>query len=225
MNRPAKLFSVGFVLALLPASIHVDATIATGGEGGAQDTAQDVALDSLSREPVFTPFDERPELNREKAFKTIVKHYRDVIDIRNVGGGSVHVWVFVDADGRVRNTALLRSSGHKDMDEAAMRAALEFEFTPARFKGEVVPAWITMPISLNITKKPYRPRSPDPRPDLMGCDRRTDAGPGVRRQEIDGKFRPALSWTRSRQPPDGRPVAFPVVCVASCSTTTPAAKP
>lgn len=166
MKRPVKLLSVAFVLALLPASIHGNVTIATCGEGGAQDTVQNVTLDSLSREPVFTPFDVRPELDREKAFWTIAEHFRDAMDYRFVGGGSTQVWIFVDTAGRVRNTALFRSSGHRDLDEAALRAALEFEFTPARFKGEVVPAWIQLPISVNKTKRPYWLPPPNPRREM-----------------------------------------------------------
>lgn len=117
----------------------------------------DAALDSLSRAPVYTPFDQPPELIQEQAWRSIEKHFREPIGMRYVGGGSTKVWIFVDTAGMVRNTALLKSSGHKDIDEAALKAAMEFQFTPARFKGEVVPAWITMPVSLKITKTPYQP--------------------------------------------------------------------
>lgn len=87
-----------------------------------------------------------------------------MIDKRYVADRSVHIWILVDTYGRVRNTALLKSSGDREVDEVAMKVAMEFEFTPARLRGKVVPAWITMPISLKITKNPYQPLPPPPHP-------------------------------------------------------------
>ena len=47
----------------------------------------------------------------------------------------------------MRNALIEQSSGHGLLDEAALRVADAFEFTPARFEEEVVPVWIEVSIT------------------------------------------------------------------------------
>ncbi len=49
------------------------------------------------------------------------------------------VWVFVDVDGEVKNTAIHESSGNEVLDWAATAAIRQFRFVPARLDEEVVP--------------------------------------------------------------------------------------
>jgi len=50
--------------------------------------------------------------------------------------GAVLVQIFIDEQGVPYNSKLLKTSGHKVLDDAALRGALDWRFTPAR-SGEV----------------------------------------------------------------------------------------
>ncbi|MDP9046252.1 MAG: TonB family protein, partial [Pseudomonadota bacterium] len=60
--------------------------------------------------------------------------------------GRVLVRVDIDAEGRTREVALLRSSGYPRLDEAALRAVRKARFRPHVEGGEPIAAWTTVPI-------------------------------------------------------------------------------
>lgn len=62
-------------------------------------------------------------------------------------GGTAQVWLFIDAGGRVRDVRLNVTSGHAALDQAALRVAEAFAFTPATNQGEATPVWVTIPIT------------------------------------------------------------------------------
>lgn len=111
---------------------------------------QGIPQDAVPLRPMFTPFTKRPELrDRSQAQKIVASHYP--IELRDAGiGGEVHVWAFIDVDGRVKNTYLYQSSGNKKLDEAAVAAVREFRFTPARYHEEVVRVWVNIPIRFSV---------------------------------------------------------------------------
>ncbi len=102
-------------------------------------STQSAPQDTVWREPVFTPFTQRPELiDQHEARRIVQAHYP--ADLREAGvGGRVMVWVFVDVDGLVKNTVIHESSGHEVLDRAATAAIRQFRFVPARLDEEVVP--------------------------------------------------------------------------------------
>ena len=53
---------------------------------------------------------------------------------------------FIDEEGIVQNTLVAETSGHASLDEAALRVANVFRFTPALNLDKVVPVWISLPI-------------------------------------------------------------------------------
>ncbi|TVP44988.1 MAG: M56 family peptidase [Gemmatimonadales bacterium] len=97
--------------------------------------------------PRFTPFTEAPEVrNRAAVGRALEREYPPLL--RNAGiGGTVLVYFFVDAEGRVADVRLEESSGHEALDSAGLRVAEVFEFAPARNRGEPVPVWIQIPIT------------------------------------------------------------------------------
>ncbi len=130
MNR-LFLFALGFLL------------LATARPVSAQNAPQD----TIWRRPVFTPFTQRPELIDPREARRIVQNHYPA-ELRETGiGGSVMTWVFVDVDGRVKNTVIHESSGHEALDRAAMAAIRQFRFVPARLHKKVVPVWIAVPIT------------------------------------------------------------------------------
>ncbi|NIN73385.1 MAG: TonB family protein [Gemmatimonadetes bacterium] len=103
-------------------------------------------LDELRAEPHFTPYTVRPEIqDREAAIDIVLQHYPDELKRAGVGG-TVYVFIFIEADGTVGNAVVDESSGNEELDAAALDAAREIEFTPARNLDETVPVWVAFPI-------------------------------------------------------------------------------
>lgn len=103
-------------------------------------------LDELRARPYFTPYTQRPEIvDREAARDIVLGHYPDELKSAGVGG-TVYIWVFIEADGTVGNTIVDESSGNEELDTAALAAARQIEFTPGRNMDEAVPVWVAFPI-------------------------------------------------------------------------------
>ncbi len=101
----------------------------------------------LSAAPTFTPFTVRPDItNRVDVARAMEEGYPPLL--RDAGiGGTVLVWFFLDETGEVRRALLNESSGHKELDDAALRVAAAIRFTPAMNREKVVPVWIALPIT------------------------------------------------------------------------------
>ncbi|MEK9506932.1 M56 family metallopeptidase [Gemmatimonadota bacterium Y43] len=68
--------------------------------------------------------------------------------LRDAGiSGTTEMWVYVGADGAPTDLRVNRSSGHQQLDEAAMRAADVMRFDPALNGDEPVGAWLSVPLA------------------------------------------------------------------------------
>lgn len=100
----------------------------------------------LGENPTFTPYTVAPTLKDPKRAARIVERYYPGT-LKDAGvGGRVVVWAFIDEAGKVLNTKVNTSSGYDDLDRAAMKAALEFEFNPAFNRDIRVQVWVALPI-------------------------------------------------------------------------------
>ena len=71
--------------------------------------------------------------------------------LRNAGiGGQVVVWFFISEEGQVLDRRVARSSGHIQLDEAALQVADVFRFSPALNREKVVQVWIQLPITFRV---------------------------------------------------------------------------
>lgn len=121
------------------------------------DFALELAQEAES--PFFTPYTQRPELKeRQRASAIVDSLYPDSLEAAGLGG-TVKLWVFVNPEGAVDTTRLQESSGIPELDEAALAAARQFEFVPARNRDEPVSVWIMIPIT-------FAPRSRAPGDDV-----------------------------------------------------------
>jgi protein TonB len=104
------------------------------------------ALD-ISSAPTFTPFTVRPALiNEREVQRALEREYPPIL--RDAGiGGQVQVHFFINEEGVVQRTLIAQTSGHASLDEAALRVANVFQFTPALNLDKVVPVWIAIPIT------------------------------------------------------------------------------
>jgi len=104
----------------------------------------------VSAGPTFTPYTQRPEiLNRKAVVAALQTEYRQ--DLREAGlQGTTNVWFFIDKEGRVSETRIQQSSGHPELDQAALRVAAAMRFSPARNREEPVPVWVAFPITFQM---------------------------------------------------------------------------
>jgi len=133
------------------AEINEDITIAptTFEENPVEDLPpppSEVATD-LSETPTFTPYTVRPDIkNRAAVARAMEREYPPLL--RDAGiGGTVNVWFFIDEEGEVVRSLVNESSGHKALDDAALKVAEIIEFTPALNRDKRVPVWISLPIT------------------------------------------------------------------------------
>ncbi len=104
----------------------------------------------LSAAPVFTPMTVRPEIrNRSEVQAALMREYPPIL--RDAGiGGTVVVWFFITEEGVVQNKRVSRSSGQVQLDEAALRVADVFRFSPALNRDQRVQVWIEVPITFQV---------------------------------------------------------------------------
>lgn len=64
--------------------------------------------------------------------------------------GRVMVRAMIDANGKVIQLAVQRSSGHSSLDQAALATVKGWRFVPARRGEHTVAAWVVVPISFSL---------------------------------------------------------------------------
>jgi protein TonB len=101
----------------------------------------------ISAAPTFTPYTVAPDLrNRSEVTRALEREYPPLL--RDAGiGGTVNVWFFIDENGRVLDTRVQQSSGHKALDDAALRVANVMQFSPALNRDKRVKVWVAFPIT------------------------------------------------------------------------------
>jgi protein TonB len=72
--------------------------------------------------------------------------------IRRHAQGTVLLHVLVDTDGRAQQIELSRSSGHRELDDAAREAVRRARFRPVLENGVAVPAWGLVPIEFRLDR-------------------------------------------------------------------------
>lgn len=103
----------------------------------------------LSEQPQFTPHDVSPRtLNAQQVQRALANEYPAMLRDNGIGG-TVMMHFFIDENGEVQNFEVAESSGHAALDEAAMRVAPVFEFSPALNRDIAVPVWIQVPINFS----------------------------------------------------------------------------
>jgi protein TonB len=108
---------------------------------------KEVTTTDISKTPTFTPMTVRPSVkNRVELERAMIREYPALL--RDAGiGGTVNVWFYIDEEGQVLNTVVNQSSGHRALDEAALKVADIIEFTPALNRDRRVAVWISLPIT------------------------------------------------------------------------------
>ena len=104
----------------------------------------------ISAAPVFTPMTVRPEIkNRREVVAAMMRAYPPILKDAGIGGQTL-VWFFISEQGRVLDKRVSKSSGHEQLDEAALQVAGVYEFTPALNRDKVVKVWVQIPITFEV---------------------------------------------------------------------------
>jgi TonB family protein len=131
-----------------PATLFSPATV---GDGPVADAPQPQPVvddaPEIAASPTFTPYSVAPNLlNREAVARALEEAYPPLL--RDAGiGGTARVWFFIDADGSVQDTRIDESSGHQEIDRAALSVASMMQFSPALNRDQPVPVWVAFPIT------------------------------------------------------------------------------
>ncbi|MBD3285567.1 TonB family protein [candidate division WOR-3 bacterium] len=64
--------------------------------------------------------------------------------------GTVYIEVVLDTDGYVLEATVVKSSGYSELDDAALKAARMWTFTPARYKGQPVRTHVNIPFVFTL---------------------------------------------------------------------------
>lgn len=65
--------------------------------------------------------------------------------------GQVVVKALVDVDGSIADAELLKSSGNVSLDQAAITAARQAKFSPAKQRDQLVRVWVSIPFKFSLT--------------------------------------------------------------------------
>jgi len=105
----------------------------------------------ISETPVFTPMTVRPEIkNENEVIRAMEREYPAIL--RDAGiGGRVVVWFFIDEDGRVQDSRISETSGYTALDEAALKVADVYRFSPALNRDKKVKVWVQFPITFRVS--------------------------------------------------------------------------
>jgi len=111
---------------------------------------EEVTTTDISAPGSFTPFTVKPDIrNRDELARALEREYPALL--RDAGiGGTVDVWFFIDEEGTVVRTTIDKSSGHRALDDAALKVADIIQFTPALNRDKRVPVWISLAIKFEI---------------------------------------------------------------------------
>ena len=104
----------------------------------------------VSSGPTFTPYEVAPVItNLRQVQAALVREYPPIL--RDAGlGGTVTVYFYIDETGKVIETRVNQSSGHAQLDEAALAVAEIMQFTPAQNRDTNVAVWVSFPILFEV---------------------------------------------------------------------------
>jgi protein TonB len=101
-------------------------------------------------QPGFTPMTVRPEiLNVAEVRRMMEQQYPTILRDARIGG-TVRVWFLVDEKGVVEETRIETTSGQQLLDQAALKVASVYRFSPARNRDQIVKVWVAFPVTFRV---------------------------------------------------------------------------
>lgn len=114
--------------------------------GSAELAPPPVPVAAQDGRPAYIPFEVAPRLKNGAVAATLLEQVYPSA-LRDAGvSGSVHLWLYIDESGVVRDCRVAESSGYEELDIAATTVAYAMEFTPALMRDKAAAVWISQPI-------------------------------------------------------------------------------
>lgn len=108
------------------------------------------AADVAESQPEFVPYDTPPTLlNRSDMADLLNCFYPQELRDDKVGGRA-ELWIYVAEDGSVASSQVKTSSGHAQLDQAAVSVGYFMYFEPARDEGEPRGVWVSQWITFEV---------------------------------------------------------------------------
>lgn len=126
-----------------------------------------------SRLPAFRPvLSSIPVLSDEEQARELVRSYYPEAFQRGGIGGTAHLVLWVDPEGRVDNVQLGGSSGWDELDRAAVSAASALHFEPAVRNGVAVGTWVEFDLVFDASTTALALPTPKPvaEPELAAVE-------------------------------------------------------
>jgi protein TonB len=102
---------------------------------------------SSADEPFASPFDVAPQVrNANRVQQALEREYPSSLRAWGVGG-QAEMWFYINEQGVVDSFLLKKTSGNKLLDQAALRVAHAFEFSPGIRQDQPAPGWISLAIA------------------------------------------------------------------------------
>ncbi|NOZ74928.1 MAG: M56 family metallopeptidase [FCB group bacterium] len=143
--------SKGFTRFLTPTLVLGIFLLSWNCQGITQTTRQSDVLNDKSkptdRAVKFIPYDSPPA-----PLSPIIPHYPKVAQAAGIEG-LVIVQAFIDDQGIVKKTTILKGIPNTGLNEAAMEALKAVRFTPAMQKDKPVGVWISVPVNFKLNNK------------------------------------------------------------------------
>jgi protein TonB len=96
--------------------------------------------------PAASRFDVAPEVRNAARIQAVLERAYPV-SLRTWGvGGRAEMWFYVNRQGAVDSLQLKRTTGNRQLDQAALRVAESFQFTPGRRGNEPAEGWVALEI-------------------------------------------------------------------------------
>ncbi|MDX1392896.1 MAG: energy transducer TonB [Gemmatimonadota bacterium] len=98
----------------------------------------------------FIPYDTAPALqNEDEVARALRREYPSTLRRTGVEG-QVVLWMYVDEEGQVTMSEVMRSSGTPALDEAALRVAGRMRFSPALNRDRPTAVWVQQLVTFRI---------------------------------------------------------------------------
>lgn len=97
--------------------------------------------------PSFLPYDTPPRLQNASEVQEALRTGYPVSLKEQGVGGTVVLWLHVDDAGRLTEARVKDTSGHAELDEAAISVARTMSFSPAEHEGSPTDVWVAQSIT------------------------------------------------------------------------------
>jgi protein TonB len=116
-------------------------------KNGGVSVEQDIKIEDDPDMNTFVAVEKMPQV-----VKSAVPVYPEVA-VRSGIEGVVYVKVLVDKEGKPKRAVVIRETPENIFSQAALKAAMEYVFTPAVMNAGPVTVWVTIPFRFQIRKQ------------------------------------------------------------------------